>query len=111
MEATSVNVVQKAGGLEAATDQAALGGRCRVWLAGGGLSISPMASTPMSATGVAASHKSCMPGNTCEFRSDVVHPCRAPDPTRGAPVCASSSGQSDQRTLSNGLLLNRPSLS
>ncbi len=45
--ATSVKVVEKAGGLEVATDQAALGGSCRVSLAGGGLSISPMASTPM----------------------------------------------------------------
>ena len=45
--ATSVKVVEKAGGLEVATDQAALGGSCRVSVAGGGLSISPIASTPM----------------------------------------------------------------
>ena len=44
--ATSVKVVEF-GVAELATDQAALGGSCRVSLAGGGLSISPMASTPM----------------------------------------------------------------
>jgi hypothetical protein len=44
---TSVNVVEKAGGFEVATVQAALGGSWRVSLVGGGLSISPMASTPM----------------------------------------------------------------
>ncbi|CAH0279583.1 hypothetical protein ROS9278_03904 [Roseomonas sp. CECT 9278] len=44
---TSVNVVENADGLEVATAQAALGGSCRVSLAGGGLSMSPMASTPM----------------------------------------------------------------
>jgi hypothetical protein len=43
----SVNVVEFDCGLEVATAQAALGGSCRVSLAGGGLSISPMASTPM----------------------------------------------------------------
>ena len=46
-EVTSVNVVEKAVGLEMATVQAALGGSCGVSLVGGGLSISPMASTPM----------------------------------------------------------------
>ena len=44
---TSVNVVEKANGLEVATAQAALGGSCKVSLVGDGLSISPMASTPM----------------------------------------------------------------
>ena len=44
--ATSVKVVEL-GVAELATDQAALGGSCRVSLAGGGLSNSPMASTPM----------------------------------------------------------------
>ena len=43
----SVNVVEKAGGLEVATDQAALGGSCRVSSVGVGVSVSPMASTPM----------------------------------------------------------------
>lgn len=43
----SVNVVENVGGLEAATAQAALGGSCRVSWVSGGLSISPMASTPM----------------------------------------------------------------
>ncbi|MCZ8148874.1 MAG: transporter substrate-binding domain-containing protein [Roseomonas sp.] len=43
----SVKVVENVGGLEAATAQAALGGSCRVSLVSGGLSISPMASTPM----------------------------------------------------------------
>ena len=43
----SVNVVEIAVGLEMATAQAALGGSCRVSLVGAGLSISPMASTPM----------------------------------------------------------------
>ena len=43
----SVNVVENVDGLEAATAQAALGGSCRVSLVCGGLSISPMASTPM----------------------------------------------------------------
>ena len=43
----SVNVVEFGCGLEVATAQAALGGSCRVSLGGGGLSISPMASTPM----------------------------------------------------------------
>ncbi|HEV7455230.1 MAG TPA: DUF1289 domain-containing protein [Roseococcus sp.] len=44
---TSVNVVENGDVLEVATAQAALGGSCRVSLVGGGLSISPMASTPM----------------------------------------------------------------
>ena len=44
---TSVNVVEIVDGLEVATAQAVLGGSCRVSLVGGGLSISPMASTPM----------------------------------------------------------------
>jgi len=44
--ATSVKVVEF-GVAELATDQAALGVSCRVSLAGGGLSNSPMASTPM----------------------------------------------------------------
>ena len=44
---TPVNVVEIACGSEAATDQAALGGSCRVSLVGVGVSISPMASTPM----------------------------------------------------------------
>ena len=43
----SVNVVEIASGLEVATAQAALGGSCRVSLVGDGVSISPMASTPM----------------------------------------------------------------
>jgi hypothetical protein len=43
----SVNVVENVCGLEVATAQAALGGICRVSLVCGGLSISPMASTPM----------------------------------------------------------------
>ncbi len=43
----SVNVVEIASGLEVATAQAALGGSCRVSLVSAGLSISPMASTPM----------------------------------------------------------------
>ena len=46
-EVTSVNVVENVDGLEVATAQAALGGICRVSLVGDGLSISPMASTPM----------------------------------------------------------------
>ena len=44
---TSVNVVEKAGGLEVAMAQATLGGSCWVSLVVAGLSISPMASTPM----------------------------------------------------------------
>jgi hypothetical protein len=44
---TSVNVVEKAAGHEVAMAQAALGGSWSVSLVGGGLSISPMASTPM----------------------------------------------------------------
>jgi hypothetical protein len=44
--ATSVKVVELCVA-ELATDQAALGVSCRVSLAGGGLSNSPMASTPM----------------------------------------------------------------
>jgi len=43
----SVNVVENVDGLEVATAQAALGGSWRASLASGGLSISPMASTPM----------------------------------------------------------------
>jgi hypothetical protein len=43
----SVNVVENVCGLEVATAQAALGGICGVSLVCGGLSISPMASTPM----------------------------------------------------------------
>lgn len=46
-EVTSVNVVEIVDGLEVATAQAALGGSWRVSLVGGGLSISPVASTPM----------------------------------------------------------------
>ena len=45
--AASVNVVENADGFEVATAQAGLGGSCRVSLVGGGLSISPMASTPI----------------------------------------------------------------
>jgi hypothetical protein len=44
---TSVKVVENAAGLEVATAQEALGGSCRVSVVGGGLSISPVASTPM----------------------------------------------------------------
>ena len=44
---TSVNVLEFVDELEAATAQAGLGGSCRVSLVGAGLSISPMASTPM----------------------------------------------------------------
>jgi hypothetical protein len=43
----SVNVVEFADALEVATVQADLGGSCRVSLVDVGLSISPMASTPM----------------------------------------------------------------
>jgi hypothetical protein len=43
----SVNMVEIAFGFEVATAQAALCGSCRVSLVGDGLSISPMASTPM----------------------------------------------------------------
>jgi hypothetical protein len=43
----SVNVVEFADGLWAATAQADLGGSCRVSLVDDGLSISPIASTPM----------------------------------------------------------------
>ena len=43
----SVNVVEIGVELEAATAQGALGGSCRVSLVCAGLSISPMASTPM----------------------------------------------------------------
>lgn len=46
-EVTSVNVVEFADELRVATDQAGLGGSCRVSLVGAGLSISAMASTPM----------------------------------------------------------------
>lgn len=47
LRVASVNVVEIADGLGVATAQAALGGSCRVSLVGVGLSISPMASTPM----------------------------------------------------------------
>jgi hypothetical protein len=44
---TSVNVVEKGGVFEVGMVQAALGGSWSVSLVGAGLSISPMASTPM----------------------------------------------------------------
>ncbi len=47
VQVASVNVVENADGLRVATAQAGLGGSCRASLVGAGLSISPMASTPM----------------------------------------------------------------
>lgn len=66
---TSVNVAENADGLEVATAQAALGGSCRVSLVGDGLSISPMASTPMERCCIC--HSSLASSSTAPIRRMV----------------------------------------